>query len=217
MESLVLISGTGTEVGKTHFGEAFLLAFERHGRIGCFKPIETGVPPGRRGGDDERLASRATFHVKQRYTFEPPISAHRAAAEAGVDIDPAAIVTDAIGARASSALLVELPGGLFSPLSLSLRNADLVTLLAPTLHVLLAPNRLGVLHDVLVTLRAYPAIDAVLLTPAATVDVSQSANDHDLRSLGAPCLGTLPRATPEELALHPLIASLVDRLLGASP
>ncbi len=160
-------------------------------------------------------AARATFHVKQRYTFVPPISAHRAAAEAGIAIEPAVIVADARAARQRSALLLELPGGLYSPLSLALRNADLITALSPTLHVLLAPNRLGVLHDVLVARAAYPAIDAVLLTPAASADVSQSANADDLRALGVPCLGTLPRESPEVLANHPLIESLVARLLGS--
>ncbi len=214
MEPLVLISGTGTEIGKTHTGEAFLLAFGRRRPIAAYKPVETGVPPGGRGEDDARLASRATFHVKQRYTFVPPISAHRAAAEAGVVIDTAVILEDARSARERSALLLELPGGLFSPLSLTLRNADLISSLCPTLHVLLAPNRLGVLHDVLVARQAFPAIDAVLLTPAASTDVSQSANDEDLRALGVPCLGTLPRTSAEVLANHPLIESLVTRLLG---
>jgi dethiobiotin synthetase len=210
MEPLVIISATGTDVGKTHVGEAFLLGYAPRS-IAAYKPIETGVAPGAVGEDDRRLCRRATFHVKQRYTFVPPISPHRAAAEAGVSMDLAAILHDAAEARARSPLLVELAGGLYSPLALKTRNADLVTALTPTLHVLLAPNRLGVLHDVLVTLTAYPAIDAVLLNPAAATDASQPTNAGDLVALGVPCLGTLPRGTPEELASHPHIRSLIDR------
>jgi dethiobiotin synthetase len=211
MGPLVIISATGTEMGKTHVGEAFLLAHAPR-PMAAYKPIETGVAEGSAGEDDTRLLRRATFHVKQRYTFVPPVSPHRAAAEAGERIDPALILEDAARARCRSPLLLELPGGLYSPVTLELRNADLVTALAPTLHVLLAPNRLGVLHDVLVTLAAYPRIDAVVLTPALTVDRSQSTNAGDLAELGAPCLGALPRGTPEELAHHPILRALVARL-----
>ena len=211
MEPLVIISATGTEVGKTHLGEALLLAHAPH-PIAAYKPVETGIRPGGVGEDDARLRTRATFHVKQRYSFVPPISAHRASAEAGVVIDMALIAADVVTARQRSALLVELPGGLYSPLTLSLRNADLVTLLAPTLHILLAPNRLGVLHDVLSVFAAYPAIDAVVLTPAPGTDASRSANAADLVDLGIPCLGTLPTAPAETLARHPILIGLANRL-----
>ena len=50
--------------------------------------------------------------------------------------------------REASPLVVELAGGLFSPLAPQLTNAEVIAALAPTFTFLVAPDRLGVLHDI---------------------------------------------------------------------
>ena len=56
-------------------------------------------------------------------------------------------------------LFVEGAGGLFTPLSDSITNADLWRSLMPAVVLLVAPDRLGVLHDVYATQRADRARD----------------------------------------------------------
>ena len=41
---LIVVSGTGTGIGKTHFSEAILIVLARHyARVAGVKPIETGM------------------------------------------------------------------------------------------------------------------------------------------------------------------------------
>src|SRR5437868_1090187 len=123
---LVIITGIGTEIGKTHVSEALLRALSGGRRVVGVKPVESGV--GTTGdADAARLARVSTFHVKHRaYAFGPAVSPHLAARRAGVDIDVWGLAADLRGLRSLADLtLVELPGGLFSPLSATESNADL--------------------------------------------------------------------------------------------
>src|ERR1700759_4898384 len=116
MGRLLVVTGTATEIGKTHVSEALLLAAgERHRAVGV-KPIESG---GVSGGvsDGQRLPAASSFHVKNPAPFfAPPVSPHLAAREAGVDIDVPKLATGLTALRSDAdLLLVELPGGLFTP------------------------------------------------------------------------------------------------------
>jgi dethiobiotin synthetase len=62
--ALVVVTGTGTSIGKTHFAEALILAWRRTARVLGLKPIESGVVPGALT-DVERLQAVSSFHVKQ--------------------------------------------------------------------------------------------------------------------------------------------------------
>ena len=80
--------------------------------------------------------------------------------------------------------LVELAGGAFSPLGVGLTNVDLALALEPALWLLVAPDALGVLHDVTATLRALPrAPDAVVLSGSRLRDESTGSNARELVSL----------------------------------
>ena len=221
MRRLIVVTGTGTEIGKTHTTCALLLAAQ--GRAFGFKPIESGVT-GTEGDDGRalRLAS-GTFHVKREpapYLFRRAVSPHLAAREEGRDID-LDVAASAI-ARAPTdahALLVELAGGLFSPLGAALTNADLALRLAPDAILLVAPDRLGVLHDVGATLRAARAagldITALALVQPEHPDLSTGTNAGELRLLGAPPVFELPRGSAEAIAALPETRALYELLLGA--
>ncbi len=223
MSHLVVVTGTATEIGKTHVSEALLVAWTASGlRTAGLKPVESGVHPGALT-DAARLDRAATFHVKHFGVALPePISPHLAARRAGVrlDLDALAAALHPVRSHVEVAL-VELPGGLFSPLTEALCNADLAARLAPDTMLLLAPDRLGVLHDVLATTRAAASerlpVDAVILIAPAHRDPSTGTNAAELAArLPMPVLTTLPRrAVPElvrEGSLEPILNWMRPRL-----
>ena len=212
---LVVITGTGTEIGKTHVTEAVLLALKAGGlRAAGLKPVESGVGEG--VSDATRLAKASSFHVKPfGVALKAPVSPHRAARAEGVRLDLgklAAGVHSALGDV--DLLLVELPGGLFTPLAGQTLNVDFAARLRPDDLLLVAPDRLGVLHEVLATTRAAGAagvpIRGIVLVAPERPDASTGANDEDLGAYTSiPVLATVPRGTPAVLATDPSVALIV--------
>src|ERR1019366_8468340 len=153
---LLIVAGTGTGIGKTDFSEALLIALSAlYPRVAGVKPIETGMGEAT-VSDASRLERVSSFHVKHfGYVFAEPVSPHLAARESDTPIRLDVLVPLIQAAQAKAdVLLVELPGGLFTPLSDTEVNADLVRALMPDITLLIAPDRLGVLHEVLSTHRA---------------------------------------------------------------
>jgi dethiobiotin synthetase len=210
---LVVVTGTGTEIGKTHVSEAILLALGARGlRVAGIKPVESGVGMGGRS-DAARLDAASTFHVKHYgVALKAPISPHRAARLEGVTLPLTDLAAQALALLPQAdVVLVELPGGLFTPVAESLLNADFAALFRPDCLLLMAPDRLGVLHDVLAATRAAAAlplpIHGVVLIAPAHGDLSTGSNEADLASYSSvPVLATVPRAPPQVLATDPSIA-----------
>lgn len=209
---LVVVSGTGTEIGKTHVSAALLLAWRAarpSARILGLKPVESGVEPGEMGADGRTLEQASTFHVKRfpsPYLLTRAVSPHLAARAEGVTVELTPIVEQVQAARAEvDLLLVELAGGLFSPLSASLLNLDAAAALGPLHHVLVAPDRLGVLHDVAATLRAARAASptsiptAIVLVTPAVPDTSTGTNAAELAVItDVPVVAVVPRGSIED-------------------
>jgi len=202
---IIVVTGTGTEVGKTHVAAALLAAWGQTRRVVGYKPIETGVLRGSaRGGEDaRRLSGASTFHVKQsvfRQTFADPVSPHLAARRRRARIDVPRIVEQARAlARHAEGVVVELAGGLFTPLGPGIVNADLVRRLKPDRVVLVAPDRLGVLHDVGATLGAAQrlglSVSGVVVSAWPVADASTGTNAREIaRVLLARVLASFPRA-----------------------
>jgi dethiobiotin synthetase len=81
--------------------------------------------------------------------------------------------------------LVESAGGAFSPLGAGASNVELATALQPALWLLVAPDALGVLHDLRATLGALPRPpDAVVLSSSRGRDESSGSNAAELAQLG---------------------------------
>lgn len=181
---LVVVTGTGTGIGKTWVATMLVEAWARMGiRVAGWKPIESG---GTEDGD--ALEQVSTFHVKRfqaPYLLSRPVSPHLAAEGEGSKIDIDLVVSRLSELRAEAgAVVLELPGGLFSPLSLDATNHELLAASSPDRVVLVAPDRLGVLHDIESVLRASAVpIDAVVLTAPATADASTGTNAHELARL----------------------------------
>jgi dethiobiotin synthetase len=137
---------------------------------------------------------------------------------AGVRIDLASIrrwIDEA--SAAASVAVIETAGGLFSPLAPGLTNFDLARALRPNQVVLVAADRLGILHDVtsamgLAAARGL-AIDVVVLSTPDPPDPSTGTNAAELEQLDlARPAATFPRlpwdAAGTKAAAQLLIAAL---------
>jgi dethiobiotin synthetase len=219
---LIIVSGTGTNIGKTHFSEALLLVLSDHyPKVAGLKPVETGLSAGA-VSDAARLQAVSSFHVKPfGYEFDEPLSPHLAARETDTPIRLDVLVPLIQAARATAdVLLVELPGGLFSPLSDKEVNADIVRAVTPDVTLLVAPDRLGVLHDVIAAHRAASTaavdVDGIVLVAPERPDPSTGLNAGEFeRVLEAPVVAVVGRGTPQELAAGEELKSFGVRLRRA--
>ncbi len=210
------MTGVGTGVGKTHVAEALLRAWGRAEPVLGYKPIESGVVDGV-GEDEARLRDASTFHVKRpgvQVRLAAPVSPHLAARLEGRTIPLVDIVDEVDALRLMTSMVVELAGGLFSPLSDHDTGAELVHALRPDIVLLVAPNRLGVLHDVGAATRACRgmlSLDGVVLCAPLTEDPSTRTNAAEIEhTLGLHVLASLPRASPETLVSSGALDRLVD-------
>jgi dethiobiotin synthetase len=156
------ITGTDTEVGKTHVATALVAAMVREGlRVAVMKPIAAGATrttAGLRNDDAEALMRaanvRAGYEIVNPYCAELSASPHIALAEAGIVVDLAGIRHCAGMLEEHSELLVaEGAGGWLAPLTDQLTMADVaVTLQLPI--VLVVGLRLGCLNHALLTAQA---------------------------------------------------------------
>jgi dethiobiotin synthetase len=151
--------------------------------------------------DFARLAAASSFHVQHtlRYTLPEPISPHLAARRAGAAFDVPRIL-EQIGSLAPlvDLLLVELPGGAFSPFTDQLLAADVARAIPGARCLLVAPDRLGVLHDVAACTRACASVGlplaGLLLNAPDQSDASTGLNAAELPLVTrVPLLAEFPR------------------------
>jgi dethiobiotin synthase len=168
---IIAVSGTGTGVGKTTVSTALLRTLREHTRVTAYKPIETGGD-----ADGRALAEASGSQAGPTVVLQTPVAPNVAARAEGVVLDPGALAQEARRRSVDSVLVLETAGGLFSPMTDDETNADWLDRVAPDLLVLVASNRLGVLHDVEACRRASKrTIDCVVLTGAAP-DASVATN-----------------------------------------
>lgn len=227
MALVVLVVGTGTDVGKTHVTGALVRAARARGlRATAWKPVATGAPDGM--GDDARALAMACAPdalVPPLFAYGPPISPHLAARLEARPIDGGAIAHRArelANAGNVDLLVVGGAGGLYTPLCADYTQATLARDLAPRVVVIVAPDRLGVLHDVTACVRAARADGlrdlAVALSAPATPDASTGTNAAELVALGVvDAVTTFPRAGATDARTLDAATSLLDRVVGAMP
>jgi dethiobiotin synthetase len=199
----VILIGTGTSVGKTYVGERLLRAFAHRGVAAVgYKPVESGYKDGV-DSDIARLERASSFHVKpslRSWTYAAPLSPHLAARREGKSVPVDAIREEVQRGCASlaSILVIELPGGAFSPFTDAICCADFARSLIGARTLLVASDRLGVLHDVTSTVRACAALGlplaGIVLSAPQAPDESTGHNAEELRALTlVPILASLPR------------------------
>lgn len=233
----IFVTGTDTEIGKTHVSCALLAAARLRGRrVGAMKPISAGAtatPLGlrnddalaliaaARGSDPDASVSAVDYDAVNPYCFAPPVSPHIAAAEAGVEVDLARIAAMARGRLAGHPptddwLVVEGAGGWLAPLSPRESIADLAV--AVGLPVLLVVGlRLGCLNHAELSAREIRRSGLPLVGWVANaVDPDMARREQNVSMLtdrfGEPPLARFGfRDPPEALAAAGL--ALFDRLV----
>jgi dethiobiotin synthetase len=185
----IVVLGTGTDVGKTFVTARLAAALQASGRrLLALKPVESGVAAGE-PGDAGRIA-RAAGHEPRlsRWRFSRSVSPHLAARETGAVIDLSELVAwvaEQERAGQPDVTLIETAGGILSPLAASRTNLDLAQALEPASWLVVAPDSLGVLHDLSASLRVLPRPpEAVVLSCARPPDASSGSNAGELKALG---------------------------------
>ncbi|EPH41724.1 dethiobiotin synthase [Streptomyces aurantiacus] len=210
--SVLMVSGTGTEIGKTVTTAALAAVAVAAGRsVAVLKPAQTGVGPGEPGDVDEvlRLAGDRVTPVELA-RYPEPLAPATAARRAGLPpVTPAEVAEAAAKlAAAHDLVLVEGAGGLlvrFDEAGTTL--ADAARLLdAPVLVV--ATAGLGTLNVTTLTgealrARGLTTRGVVIGSWPTTPDLASRCNVSELaEAAGAPLLGALPEGAgalaPEE-------------------
>jgi dethiobiotin synthetase len=189
-----VILGTGTGIGKTFVacGLVRLLA-ERGVPVAGLKPIETGLLGAGASSSDAAELAAASAGVglplaHPLYAFADPVTPARAARASATPIEVARVASWVASiesaAVATSHFVVESAGGVFSPLADEVTNFELAQALSPAIWVLVAPDRLGVLHDVGSCLLAMEARgrrpDYLVLSAPEHPDASTGTNREEL-------------------------------------
>ncbi|SHH44836.1 dethiobiotin synthetase [Jatrophihabitans endophyticus] len=191
--SVLLVTGTGTDVGKTVATAAIagLAAAERGRRIAVVKPAQTGVEPGAPGDLAEvtRLAGVTDVHEFARYP--DPLSPHHAAMVSGLpalDFAATAQRIDDLDAEYDT-VLVEGAGGLLVPFDSdrAWTMIDLAHHLNAPLVVVTAPG-LGTLNHTALTVEriaeeSLELAGIVVGSWPAQPDLAMELNLYDLRAM----------------------------------
>ena len=163
---VVVVTGTATDVGKTWVscGLARLLA-ARGERVSARKPAQSFAPGTPAEGTDAALLAAATG--EDIYAVCPPhrwyaraMAPPMAAASLGLPgptLSELVAETESSWPAGAATALVELAGGVGSPMAADGDGAAFVARLQPGLVVVVAPSGLGALHEVRLSVRALPA------------------------------------------------------------
>ncbi len=203
----LLVTGTGTGVGKTIVSAALLAAMRAAGEpVRAYKPVVTGLdePPGEWPPDHELLALAAGMTPEDvaPLRYGPAVSPHLAAELAGEVIDTAALVAAARQAP-NRTLVVEGVGGLLVPLAQDFTVRDLAVELALPL-VISAPPGLGTINHTLLTVEAARAagltVAAVVLTPWPSEPSRMAvSNQRAIERIGAVEVATLEEISSADI------------------
>jgi dethiobiotin synthetase len=226
----VLVTGTGTEVGKTVVAAVLAHTLATDGkRLAVFKPAVTGLIPPADGPKTEaglpfsahRLdhevlreaaGSRQSDDEVAPYRYGPPCSPHLAAELAGESIERERLVAAArTAADGADVLICEGVGGLLVPLSLKppYLVRDFAADLGLPLVVAASPG-LGTINHTLQTLAAARAggldVAAVVLTPwPDRPGQLERSNRETIAELGEVRVETLPALDLADRASWPAL------------
>jgi dethiobiotin synthetase len=210
----VFVTGTDTGVGKTVAAAGLVRGLVAQGlRVAVMKPIASGsehTPEGLRNEDALALmaASNVTLPYERvnPFCFEPPISPHIAADEAGIRVDLARIRRDFEAlVDCSDWVVAEGAGGWLAPIGPATSIRDL----ALALHlpvVLVVGMRLGCINHALLTKLAIESHGARFAGWIAnTIDPAMARRSENLQTLirliGEPPLALVPTLPPQALPL----------------
>lgn len=213
----LFITGTGTEIGKSFVTCLLIRQLRAQGKdVRAIKPVESGYDPAHpEMSDSYRLAEAMGVKWNEEmspFRFRAPLAPPLAAEREGVSIPDEAVVTHCRNALAKGVSLIEGAGGVMSPLTDGMTNADLIQALRiPAL--LVAGSYLGSLSH---TLSAYDSlrVRGIMLAGVVMNNVSEDEASDALqmlhRYLPEPC----PILTLPHLAKDGTMAQDIPDLTG---
>ncbi|MFF8510387.1 dethiobiotin synthase [Streptomyces sp. NPDC015492] len=201
---IIVVSGTGTEIGKTVVTAAVAALATAAGRtVAVLKPAQTGVGPDERGDADEVVRLSGAAGSAELGRFPEPLAPGTAARRAGLAPVGPGEVAEAARKLAGEydLVLVEGAGGLLVRFDEDGGTlADAAALLgAPVLTVV--PAGLGTLNSATLTAEALRArgiaqLGVVIGSWPDAPDLAMRCNLADLpREAGAPLLGAVPEGS----------------------
>lgn len=230
----LVITGTGTGVGKTVAAAALAKLFRECGlKVGVLKPVETGCGGEELSPADGLLLARAAgvslcgreegAWIEARiedvapWRFAEPLAPVEAGRLAGIEIsvDRIYMAMDRWMERADL-VIVETAGGLLVPINTNFNFADLIQGFELPV-IVAAPNRLGVINHMLLTLEALRSrglvpIGVILNNLDSEPDLSAGSNARLIREHGGVPTWEVPRREAgEEEAGQVMAAALALR------
>lgn len=199
--SVIVVSGTGTGVGKTVVSAALAaLALDRGAPVAVVKPAQTGVGPDEPGDLDEVIRLSGVTTTFEFGRFPDPLSPAAAARRAG--LPPVSLTAAAVRiaelAASHRLVIVEGAGGLLVRYDEDGATiADLARVLRAPVLVVTAAG-LGTLNHTALTLEALAGrgldlAGVVIGAWPAVPDLAARCNVPDLETLAArPLAGALP-------------------------
>lgn len=180
--STLIVTGTGTGIGKTIFSAALA------GALGAtyWKPVQAGLEAETDSQTVARLAGVTV--LPEAYRLKMPASPHRAAAAEGIILDPARLALPKI----STPLVVEGAGGLMVPLTADFLLIDLFARWQAPL-ILCAATHLGTINHSLLALEAIRTRNIPLLGIAFIGEANEDSEATICRLGRAKRLGRLDR------------------------
>ncbi|HEX7851332.1 MAG TPA: dethiobiotin synthase [Sphingomonas sp.] len=188
----IVVTATGTDIGKTIFAAALTTALD-----GCYwKPVQAGLDDG---GDIERVARLSGLPadrlLPEAYRLTTPCSPHRAAEIDGVTIDTDGLVPPSC----DRPLVIEGAGGVLVPFTRQATFADLIARWKlPT--VLVAATSLGTISHSLTAIETLCARDVDIRGIAFVGDAIEDSEATIAAMGGVKRLGRLPMLDPLEPA-----------------
>ncbi|MBX3670534.1 MAG: dethiobiotin synthase [Rhodocyclaceae bacterium] len=221
MKHAYFVTGTDTEIGKTHASCCLLAAAARCGlRATGMKPIAAGCDwqdGAWRNEDVERLLAASSLRMAREivnpYLFRAAIAPHIAAAQEARPIQFAPIVSALEKIRAAADIVVvEGVGGFRVPLGAAGDSADLALALGLPV-ILVVGMRLGCINHALLTMEAITARGLSCAGWIANrIDPAMSAYRENIAALteriAAPLIAELPHGS-EQIAAKPDLESWI--------
>lgn len=208
--TILFVTGTDTDVGKTVVTAALAAAHRARGRtVAVVKPAQTGVSTEDPGDLDEVRRLAGAVDVVEGIRLPEPLAPDRAAALAGVVLPTLAEQVDHVRRAAAThdVVLVEGSGGVTVHLGESFTLLDLASAVRPAGCLVVARSGLGTLNHATLTVdairgRGLPVVGLVIGSWPAHPTRTDEYNRVDLAHYtGVPVLGAIPegagRLAPE--------------------
>ncbi|WOC13784.1 dethiobiotin synthase [Gordonia sp. MP11Mi] len=197
---ILVVAGTGTDIGKTVAVAAFAATARAAGlRVGVCKPAQTGVTGGAGGDLDTVVGLVGDLPTREPIRYPDPLAPETAALRAGMpflSMDAVRAAVDELAADCDL-VIVEGAGGILVRLAPDLTIVDVAQALDAPIVVVTDPG-LGTLNHTELTVRELRRADVavaglVIGSWPAEPDLAMECNRADLERLtGVPIIAVVP-------------------------